>query len=333
MINFLQYFDFKFEIEKENPRISIKLKKDYKQKSKPENILNALTLDYFDYYFDDKDVSIELYQFRKKMCNKFFAIEFMFANNIIGEEEFDFCRKWNIEINLKCKENHIAAMKSEKVRNNIKKSYNHDFHSNKLKKMWEEQYEKIYQATQNDKTKNKRINSYKKWASQNKEYFLKVCRNPSRILKISNSSKALWKNASLDLKFKMSNNFKKSIRYKDFFMNKFEIKIAKFLDEKKLIWEYEKCVKTENSFVKPDFIVNNNIAIECFGDFWHANPLKYKADDVLFGNKTAGQQWELDNNRIEKLKNIFQHAVIIWENESIETKIQETMEKKLLCLI
>lgn len=332
MINFLDYFDFNFEIEKEDkPKISIKLKKEYKKNVKSKNVLNSLTLDYFEYHIENKEIAMELYQFRKKMCNKFAAIEFMYTENIIDKSEFDFCQNWKNNVISKFKENHNIAMKSEKVRNNIRKSYNYEVNSRGFKILWEEQYEKIYYATQNNKIKNKRIESYKKWVNKNKETFLKICRNPSRISKISKSSRELWKNASLELKFKMSNNFKKSIKYKDFFMNKFEIKIAKYLDEKNLNWDYEKCIKTENSFVKPDFIVNNNIAIECFGDFWHANPIKYKSDDILFKNKTAAQQWEYDNNRIEKLKSIFDYVIIIWENET--KNLNETMENKLLCLI
>jgi len=331
MIDFLKYFDFTFEIINERPKLSIKLKKEYKNKVKSEKTLNALTIDFFLYYFEDINLANELYNFRKSLCNKSHAINFFYQNNIISLEEFNFCNKWLIEVEKKFKENHLTAMKSEKVRNNLKKSCNPELSSKRLKKLWAEQYDKMLNASHNPITKNKRINSFKKWYEKNQEHFKNICRNPSRIKKIRNSSKNMWKNASTDLKFKMTNNFKKSIKYNNHFMNKFEAKIAKYLDEKNIKWEYEKYFEIENSFVKPDFIINNNIVLECFGDYWHANPEIYSSTDILYSTKTALDQWNIDEKRIEKLKKAFRHVIVIWEKESIN--LNETMEKKILCLI
>jgi hypothetical protein len=222
-------------------------------------------------------------------------------------------------------------MKSEKARNNMKKAHNAEISSKRLKKLWAEQYDKMFYASHNPVTKNKRINSNKKWYEKNVEKFKNICKDPSRIKKIQEASRNMWINASPALKFKMTNNFKKSIKYNNHFMNKLEFKVAKYLDEKNIEWEYERYFEIENSFVKPDFIINNSIVLECFGDYWHANPEIYSSDDILYSNKKASDQWKIDEKRIEKLKKEFEHVVILWEKETIN--LNEVMEKKILCLI
>ena len=64
--------------------------------------------------------------------------------------------------------------------------------------------------------------------------------------------------------------------------------------------------------------------IEVYGDYWHANPTKFNADDILNfpGNNkiTAKEVWEQDNKRIYNLKQLGYQVFVIWETDWNEDK-------------
>lgn len=70
---------------------------------------------------------------------------------------------------------------------------------------------------------------------------------------------------------------------------------------------------------RPDiFIPEFNLVIEIYGDFWHANPKKYKPSDIFCcfdGKRTAEEIWNKDEERkrifLEKGYNFLE----IWENQ------------------
>lgn len=86
------------------------------------------------------------------------------------------------------------------------------------------------------------------------------------------------------------------------------------------------------------YISNLNICIEYYGNVWHANPKKYKFDDVPFSfkgdKKTAQEIWNDDKERIELLKKDFNiDTIVIWESDVISiqdilTKIKELKNDK-----
>lgn len=59
--------------------------------------------------------------------------------------------------------------------------------------------------------------------------------------------------------------------------------------------------------------------IEVYGDFWHANPIKYKKDDILnfpYGKKMLVEdKWNYDKERINHIKLQGFEILIIWEND------------------
>lgn len=57
------------------------------------------------------------------------------------------------------------------------------------------------------------------------------------------------------------------------------------------------------------------IIIEFYGDYFHANPNKYKSTDVFYHNKTAQQIWDYDEKRQGELESIGYHVIIIWEQD------------------
>lgn len=84
-----------------------------------------------------------------------------------------------------------------------------------------------------------------------------------------------------------------------------------------------------------DIIINNRI-IEIQGDFWHANPDKYKPDDYLNfpgGKKiTASELWKKDEEKkvmVEKLK---YNLLYLWEND-IKRKTDSELSLILLDFI
>lgn len=70
-----------------------------------------------------------------------------------------------------------------------------------------------------------------------------------------------------------------------------------------------------DKLIKVDFKYQNKI-IEFNGDFWHANPLYYKKDDIIKETK-ASDIWQRDYNRNEWLKSAGYLILVIWENEYI----------------
>lgn len=81
-----------------------------------------------------------------------------------------------------------------------------------------------------------------------------------------------------------------------------------------------------------DFVISNiKLCIEFNGDIWHANPSKYKKDDIVFG-KTASDIWDKDNRKISLLKTERDiETIVIWESDWIKNKIET--EKELLEVI
>lgn len=80
--------------------------------------------------------------------------------------------------------------------------------------------------------------------------------------------------------------------------------------------------------------------IEFFGDYWHANPLKYHKDTIFSKyssrgiNKTANEIWQEDANRIALIEEQGYEVMIVWEND-FRTNPDKTIEmcREFLCNI
>lgn len=84
--------------------------------------------------------------------------------------------------------------------------------------------------------------------------------------------------------------------------------------------EYEKTIDCAGGkrVLKPDFLYNNKI-VEFYGDFWHANPLKYNSTDEI---KMPGRKeqkaidiWSRDKERLNLLSSAGFEYFIVWESE------------------
>lgn len=88
----------------------------------------------------------------------------------------------------------------------------------------------------------------------------------------------------------------------------------------------EQMIKLCGKNVMVDYAYQNKI-IEFFGDYWHANPRKYKENDTIqtrkAGKITAAQIWESDKNRLAALKQQGYKVLVIWESDFKENKERE----------
>lgn len=69
-------------------------------------------------------------------------------------------------------------------------------------------------------------------------------------------------------------------------------------------------------------LLNENKIIEFNGDFFHANPIKYKKDDIIKISENeqylAKDIWEKDRNKIDKLINLKYEVYVVWENDVVK---------------
>lgn len=96
----------------------------------------------------------------------------------------------------------------------------------------------------------------------------------------------------------------------------------------------EATLKVEGKYLYPDFLIDKKV-IEFYGDFWHANPRKYKSKDILklpqigsWKEKTAQDIWKRDKNRLKLLKESGYEVLVVWEMDYRKNK-KEIVEKCL----
>jgi G:T-mismatch repair DNA endonuclease (very short patch repair protein) len=64
-----------------------------------------------------------------------------------------------------------------------------------------------------------------------------------------------------------------------------------------------------------DFVCGK-IVIECYGDFWHCNPVIWKADDENPSlQMTAAAKWKKDARRLKRLEQQGYHVQVFWESD------------------
>lgn len=140
--------------------------------------------------------------------------------------------------------------------------------------------------------------------------------------KISKIKKIEWSNKSEDEKQIIINRLNDAmIQVRK--PTKIEVKIRDFLISKNINFETNHLI---DKFRVDFYIPQNNLVIECDGDYWHANPIKYNKtnlDNIQLKNIDRDYRkekmlndykinfirfWEFDiNNNFEKVKNT------IWE--------------------
>jgi G:T-mismatch repair DNA endonuclease (very short patch repair protein) len=100
---------------------------------------------------------------------------------------------------------------------------------------------------------------------------------------------------------------KRIIPFKD---TKIEVAMQDILKKNKIEFETHK-----NLAGQPDIFIEPNICIFCDGDYWHANPAKYKAADIMIQGKLAQQIWDKDAYITKELESKGYYVFRFWENE------------------
>ena len=90
-----------------------------------------------------------------------------------------------------------------------------------------------------------------------------------------------------------------------------------------------KTIKWDDKRYFPDMRIRN-VVIEYFGDYWHANPNKYNANEIVHHNLTAKEIWKHNEIRIKELEGIIAKVIIIWENDYKNRNSDEEFFNKLI---
>ncbi len=132
--------------------------------------------------------------------------------------------------------------------------------------------------------------------------------NPNQREIRSKIMKKSWENGII-----ISNNFScnKSKKEKELFL-----KISDIFKEVLPTYTIKYEGSEGHKWIFPDiFMPSNNLVIEYYGNFWHANPKYYKAKDILHHNVTAEEIWKKDEKRIGILESLGYNIMIIWEDD------------------
>ncbi len=75
-------------------------------------------------------------------------------------------------------------------------------------------------------------------------------------------------------------------------------------------------------YIADELHPEKRIIIEINGDYIHANPAKYNADDVIRipgESYTAQEKWDRDQRKLDYLRSKGYQVLVIWESDNIET--------------
>jgi G:T-mismatch repair DNA endonuclease (very short patch repair protein) len=77
----------------------------------------------------------------------------------------------------------------------------------------------------------------------------------------------------------------------------------------------------KTKYIVDIFILEKNIIIEYYGDYWHCNPKKYSEDKIVKQNKKkAGEIWNYDTKRKKELEKLNYKVFIVWESDFKKNK-------------
>lgn len=335
------YFDLSFIVSNEIPKFTIKLKKEF-LKDSPAKRKSGLPcspaeLAYFTHH--TPEISVQLHEFRKCFFNKEYAASYFFHHSLITVDEYNVCLAYFKNLKKTIKKKHAKSMSDpvvlKKIRDSNKRTAKQ--RGKIISEHWKDpKRRKRYIAALNDTdVKRRRVENFKKYISENHDLYVSHMRNPERLKKISLASKVMWQKSSENKKkLMLPKSGLRNFVVNDVQMNKIESIVALILNELKIPWKYEHVVRCGNDHCfLPDFwLFEHNVVIECFGDYWHANPKFWKSNDIIFKTKTAKMIWEHDQKKIQAYADVLNaKTIILWENEIlanvVENKIYEFTKK------
>lgn len=90
-------------------------------------------------------------------------------------------------------------------------------------------------------------------------------------------------------------------------------------------------VSKSGKYLYPDIVVDNQLAIEVFGDYWHGNPNIYTPEAIVAHDMFAMKQWEEDAIRLNLLRSQGLQVLVIWEQDWHKNS-NSILEKVKSCL-
>jgi len=140
--------------------------------------------------------------------------------------------------------------------------------------------------------------------------------NPKQREIRSKSMKKSWDNGCIIPNPSSINRSKGEIKLFEYLSRKLSAKV----EEKRTIFVDEK-------WFLPDIIINDNIIVEYFGDYWHGNPKLYKRNDLIAHKVLAKDVWKRDKNREEILKKNGYNIIVVWSSDNYkESDLIENIE-------
>lgn len=126
--------------------------------------------------------------------------------------------------------------------------------------------------------------------------------------------KESWENGSITPNYNTHPNFSKE-----------ELKFGKQLNEftGKTFLRNQAIKLDDGKYLIPDLMCDN-VIVEYLGNYWHADPNVYKADDVVHHGYTAEQIWERDEYRRKIFKEKGFKLIEVWSKD-----FKENPEKEL----
>jgi very-short-patch-repair endonuclease len=274
------YFNTSYKLVDNKPKISIKLKSEFKLKPIPK--LNGNSREYYLYYLGNEVGDIVFDTYRPLMAYHK-RIEWYIDKY---EPDNKFLREWLKEYEIKRVESVRETYKNGSFRDKFKIRVN----------------------------------------------------EPSRIKRISTATKKMWQQARLSdpdkIRRMVHSNAKKSFTFDGISMNSIEFIMASLLSSLNLPFEYETVHTFQNKTYIPDFYIRqHNLIIECFGDYWHANPKYYNDNDCVFRH-TVQTIHERDAEKQRLFTTHGYQYLYFWEHdlrnnlETIKEAICNTLKKK-----
>lgn len=101
-----------------------------------------------------------------------------------------------------------------------------------------------------------------------------------------------------------------------------EFKMSGILEKVGYVFVFDQPITHDNKTYRPDFYIPSlNLIVECYGDYWHANPEMYEESALIFRNITAKDIWVRDEERKNFYCRCGYNFVYFYQSEMIEELI------------
>lgn len=341
----LKYFDVIYTDKYNRHSIKLKLKSTFtsnKQSPRRGNGMpfSGVEKEYYIHYLGE-DVGVEVYHARKKLCskNKLFEWYISTFNPLNADEMYNEIQKTNTKIS-KALKSHYDSPAGDVTRLKLKERSARwaDYIGELNAAKWHDSdWRDLQIKNRKESGMYERISMKAKDRMLDEQFFKKfkeACNSPQRIKKISDSAKKMWQDVKMNDPEKVKNMIhsgsRKKFNHDGVAMNSIEFIMASLLKSLNLDFEYESVHNIDTNTYVPDFYIKDyNLVIECFGDYWHANPKYYTSTNTIFRHP-VNRIYERDGLKRLNFENSGYQYIVFWEYD-LRNNLEEI--KQQLCSI